>query len=116
MKKLLFLSVVACLILAGSVTAQSRFTPQERLQNLKERLNLTQEQSAEVEKILTASDKKIQELRESNNSDRTKFREIMDNSNKEIIKVLNDKQKTEFNKMLEERRSRWQKRPTGREK
>ena len=110
MRNMFFLTVLAGLILAGSITAQSRLTPQERLKNLKDKLNLTEEQSVKVEKILTSSDKEMQELRKSNNMDRAKFREIMEKSDNEILKVLNDKQKTEYNKILEERRSRRPKR------
>jgi uncharacterized membrane protein (DUF106 family) len=37
-----------------------------------------------------------------------KVRSIMDETNKEIEKILNKKQVKEFNKMLEERRNRMQ--------
>jgi periplasmic protein CpxP/Spy len=88
--------------------AQGRITPQERLKNLQQKLNLTEEQSTNVEKILVDSDKQIQKLRESDNPDRAEFRKIMDNSNEQIMQVLNEKQKTEFNKILEQRKNRRQ--------
>ncbi len=92
------------LLLAGSINAQQRFTPQERAKNLKEKLNLTDEQTAKVEQILTNSNAEIQKLRAGENPDREKFREIRENSNKAILEILTEKQKTEFNKMLDERK------------
>lgn len=100
--------LAAALMISVSIYAQPRITPQERLKMLNERLNLTEEQSVKIEKILNASDGEIQKLRESENPDKTQFRKIMEHTNQEILTVLNEKQKTEYNKMLEERRNRWQ--------
>lgn len=86
--------------------AQPRFTPEQRLKMLKERLNLTEEQSKKVEDILVKSDKEMQKLRSSENRDRSQFRAQMDKTNQEIEKVLDEKQKAEYKKMLEERRQR----------
>jgi Spy/CpxP family protein refolding chaperone len=101
--------LAAFLIISVSINAQPRITPKERLKMLNERLNLTEEQSVKIEKILKTSDEEIQKLRESEKPDRTEFRKIMDHTNQEIMTVLNEKQKTEYNKMLEERRNRWRK-------
>jgi hypothetical protein len=83
-------------------------TPQERLKILNEKLTLTKEQAAKVEKILVKNDEQIQKLRASENPDRSEFRKIMEDSNQEILKVLDDKQKVEYNKMLDERRKQHQ--------
>lgn len=106
MKNVILLITMFSFIISLAVVAQPRFTPQERLKMLKERLSLTDEQSAKVEKILINSDKEMKNLRDAENQDRTEFRKIMENSNQEILKILSDKQKTEYNKMLEERRNR----------
>ncbi len=107
MKNVLFLSL-SFIILIAAANAQPRYTPNDRLERLKERLSLTKEQSKKVEKILVKADEEMKKLRDSKNPDRAAFREIMDGSNKEIQKVLTEKQKLEFNKMLEERRKRRQ--------
>jgi Spy/CpxP family protein refolding chaperone len=110
MKNLILIFSFAIFTFSLAVYAQGRFTPQERLKMLKDRLSLTDEQSAKVEKILIKSDSELKNLRASENPDRASFRKIMDDSNNEILKVLNEKQKAEFNKMLEERRNRQQQR------
>lgn len=97
---------VAAILFSLSLHAQPRFTPQERLKMLNDRLNLTEEQSVKIENILKTSDEEIQKLRESQSADRTEFRKVMDHTNQEILSILNERQKTEYNKMLEERRNR----------
>ncbi len=106
MKNLILLFSLSLFMLSMVAIAQPRFTPQERLKMLKERLNLTQEQSKKVEDILINSDKEMQKLRSSENRDRSQFRVQMDKTNQEIEKVLDEKQKAEYKKMLEERRKR----------
>jgi len=108
MKNVVFLISLSFIILIAAVNAQPRFTPKDRLERLKERLSLTKEQSKKAEKILVKADEEMKKLRASENPDRAAFRKIMDSSNKEIEKVLTEKQKLEFNKMLEERRKRRQ--------
>jgi Spy/CpxP family protein refolding chaperone len=108
MKNLVVILSLAIFAFSFTALAQPRFTPQDRLKMLKEKLNLTEEQSVKVEKILVKSSEDLKKLRDSENPDRASFRKIMDDSNQEILKVLNDKQKEEFNKMLEERRNRRQ--------
>lgn len=109
MKQVILFIAAALLIFSFNATAQNRMSPKERLKMLNERLNLTEEQSVKIEKILQTSDEEIQKLRESENPDRTEFRKIMDHTNQEILTILNEKQKTEYTKMLEERRNRWRK-------
>jgi hypothetical protein len=106
MKNLLVILSFAIIAFSLSVYAQGRFTPQERLKMLKDRLSLTDEQSSKVEKILLKSDEDMKKLRANDNPDREAFMKIRDNADQEIQKVLNEKQKTEYNKMLEERRNR----------
>lgn len=106
MKKIIVLSSLIILMVSVSILAQPRFTPQERLKILKARLTLTAEQSIKVEKILIKSDEEMKKLQSNKNPDRTEFIKIMDSSNEEILNVLNEKQKTEYNKILEERRNR----------
>jgi len=106
MKNLLVILSFAVFTFSLSVHAQGRFTPQERVKMLKDKLTLTDEQSAKIEKILTKSDEDMKNLRSSESPDRGAFMKIRQNTDQEILKVLNDKQKNEFNKMIEERRNR----------
>ncbi|HCY74721.1 MAG TPA: hypothetical protein DHV28_02280 [Ignavibacteriales bacterium] len=106
MKNLIVLLSLSFFLLSLVAIAQPRFTPQERLKMLKERLNLTEEQSKNVEKILIKSDEDMQKLRSTDNRDRSQFRAQMDKTNQEIEKVLDEKQKSEYKKMMEERRQR----------
>lgn len=106
MKKTIVLSSLILLLVSLSAFAQPKFTPQERLKMLKEKLSLTKDQSVKIEKILIKSDEDMKKLKSSENSDRTEFRKIMENSNQEIQKVLNENQKAQFKKMSEERRNK----------
>jgi hypothetical protein len=103
--KILIVLSAAFILFAGTINAQQRLTPQERAKNLKESLGLTNEQTIKVEQILTNSNAEIQKLQAGEIPDREQFREIRENSNKAILDILTEKQKTEFNKMLEERMS-----------
>lgn len=94
---------VALVLLTVTASAQSKVTQQERLKTLKQRLNLTEEQYNKVEQILTKTSDEFQKLRSSGNQDRQEFKNIRDESNKEILQLLDETQKTEYNKMLEER-------------
>jgi Spy/CpxP family protein refolding chaperone len=108
MKFTKFIVILSFLILIAAVNAQPRYSPQDRLERLKERLGLTKDQVEKVKKILVKADEEIQKLCASENPDRAEFRKIMGNTNNEIIKVLNKKQKAEYEKMLDERRKRRQ--------
>jgi Spy/CpxP family protein refolding chaperone len=105
MKNLILLFSLSIFLFSITTTAQPRITPQERLKVLKERLNLIEDQSQTIEKILIKSDEEIKKLRSSDNSDREQFREQMEKTNNEIEKVLDEKQKEEFKKILDERKN-----------
>jgi periplasmic protein CpxP/Spy len=115
MKKIVLLVILSFIIISVNSIAQSRFTPQERLKNLKERLNLTEDQSAKVEKILTKSDAAVKSLRASDNPDWNEMKKLREDSNQQIMSILNDSQKAVFTKMQEERKNRWQKNSNNKE-
>lgn len=87
------------------LNAQPRRTPAERAKMLKEQLNLSDEQTTKVDSIYTQADAKFKEASQDG-FDRAKFREIMENTNSEIEKILTADQKDAFNKFLQERRNR----------
>ena len=101
MQKIIMIAAFAVLLISLTVSAQPRQSPQDRVKALKERLNLTDDQSSQVEKIFTQAQEKMK-----NSADRSEFRKIMTDSNDQIEKLLTDKQKTEFKKMQEERMNR----------
>ena len=103
------LIIIAFLFTSLQITnAQFQFKPEDRLKNLQERLNLTKGQSVKVESILKKAGEKMNNLSDGGPERWQKVRSIMDETNKEIEKILNKKQVKEFNKMLEERRNRMQ--------
>jgi|ERR1035437_8692867 GTP-binding protein EngB required for normal cell division len=87
--------------------AQMRMSHEDRVKQYSERLKLNEKQTKAVDAILTASDKKFQQINTDDQSKRfEEMRKIMDESNKKIEKLLTKAQKVEFQKMQEERRSR----------
>ena len=106
MQKIVIIAVLAVFFVSLTVSAQQRQSVPDRVKALKERLNLTDDQSSQVEKIFTDAQEKMK-----NSSDRSEYRKIMSDSNDQIEKLLNDTQKTEFKKMQEERMSRMRNRP-----
>jgi periplasmic protein CpxP/Spy len=105
MRRAIVFSVIIFMAAFIVSNAQPRRTPKDRAQNLKEQLNLTDEQTSKIENLYIEADKKFQEAAQVN-LDRSKFREIMDSTNVQIKKLLTDEQKDTFNKLLEERRNR----------
>lgn len=95
------IATFAILLISLTVTAQSRQTPQDRVKALKERLSLTDDQAAQVEKIFTQAQDKMK-----SSSDRSEFRKIMSDANDQVQQLLTDTQKTEFKKMQDERTSK----------
>lgn len=94
-------------IFAVNIFAQPRFDPKEQLKDLKEKLNLSEDQSKEVETILVDMTEEMKKLREDNTGSREemfpKMMKIREDANKKIENVLNDDQKKAFKKYLEER-------------
>ncbi len=102
-----FIFIILLLSVITLSAQPRRRTPAERAKALKEQLNLTDKQTAKVDSIYTVSDSKFQDAMQ-NGFDREKFRAIMDSTNSEISKLLTDKQKDAFNKILIDRRNRMQ--------
>ena len=111
MKNIIFVITVSIFVLSSVVLSQSRFTPKERLINLQNKLNLTDEQSSKIEKILIDSDQQMKNLRAGENPSREEIRKVRENTNQEIMKLLDDNQKAVYNKILEQRKSNWQRKP-----
>ncbi len=100
-----------CFAFVAGLSAQGRFTVQDRVKMLKERLSLTDAQSAKVDSILTAATDKMKDIDATGPDRRSAMREIMGNANREIEKILTDDQLTEFKKMQSERKGGMRNRP-----
>ena len=109
MKKLLVLLVMV-LIQFTLVNAQGRMSPKERAADLKEKLELNDEQAQKVEVIFTASAEKAKELREKYAGNRADMMKAMapinEENDKKIDSLLTDKQKEKYAQMKKERRER----------
>lgn len=110
MKKLILFAVLALVTVAG-VNAQNRFSIKDRVDRMKERLNLTDLQAAQADSILTAARDKVQALPDTVQDRRAAIRQIMTDANADVEKILTDDQKAEYKKMMEERRGRMGRRP-----
>jgi Spy/CpxP family protein refolding chaperone len=108
-KAILFFTVLL-FVSSSVISAQGRMTHEERVQQYKEKLTLTADQTKKLDVILKKSEQKREEMR--NSGDMTNMREkmmkSMDETNEQIMKILKPAQKEQFKKMLEERKNRMQ--------
>ncbi|MGD9899763.1 MAG: hypothetical protein AB7T22_11625 [Calditrichaceae bacterium] len=89
-----------------------RETNNRELQNLKEKLKLTDDQVIQIEPIIEAQQAEMEKMREENSGDRRemmmKMQTIMKVYENKIKEVLSDEQKELYDKYLEEKRSSMQ--------
>ena len=105
MKKL-FLVVFLLSIFIVSSYAQGRYSVKDRVANLKSKLSLNDRQTAQVDSILTAASNKVKNLSSDKGERRSEMREIMTDANKQIMTILTARQKTEYQKMQNDRKER----------
>lgn len=104
MFRTLVISAIAFITLSLATIAQPRFSPQERVKALTERLSLTKDQAAKIEKIYVNAQDQMKKMNEDGKTDRSAMRKMMEDTQTKVNNVLNDKQKEEFKKMQGERR------------
>jgi len=86
---------------------------EQRLTQLTKDLSLTEDQVAKAKELNKKYDKKMTDLRnqastpEERQAQRGKFREVMDEYDKEFKALLTDEQKVKYDKIQEERRQRF---------
>jgi hypothetical protein len=102
MYKTMFITAIAFFMLTLSTFAQQKMTPQERVKAMTERLSLTKDQAAQIEKIIIQQQDQIKKMRSEGKPDRTAMKKMRDENQAQIEKVLDDKQKVEFKKMQDE--------------
>lgn len=118
MSRRYFMLVLLFLVSISAVIGQPRMDPKERVKELKERLNLNDKQTKQIEDILVKQSEEMRAIFSGGGGDREAMRDKMmklrDESNKKVEKVLNDKQKAEYKKYQEEMQARRQQmRPMG---
>ena len=108
-KAILFFTLIL-FVSSSVISAQGRMTHEERVQQLKERLKLTGDQTKKLDVILKKSEAKREEMRNSGDMEnmREEMMKSMDETNDQISKILKPAQKEEFKKMIEERKNRMQ--------
>ena len=83
--------------------------PQKQAKHLGKKLNLSQDQVAQIEPILAARHEQMEQLHAdtslSQPDRRAKAKGIMEDTKTKIEAVLNDQQKQQFEQMLAQRRS-----------
>jgi len=116
LKSIFTLASIFVIFASINVFAQMGGNPQERLKktldDYKTRLKLTDFQLAKVDTILTAQMGEMTKLRENAGDDRqammASFMELREKTNQSIEALLNDEQKIEWKKILEEAAQRRQ--------
>lgn len=115
--KNLVIAIMGLLFISSLVIAQprgNRMSVEDQMKEYNEKLNLDEDQFKSIEKILTDMRAKMEEERENMSGDfsnmREKMMELIGERDKKIKEVLNDDQKIEFDKMLEERRKQMEER------
>ncbi len=106
-----FMTAVLVFSFIAIAAAQNMPSVQDRVARLKDRLSLTDQQAAKVDSIYTVAQDSVQNITATGQDRWQAMREIMTNANNEIEKILTDTQKTEYEKFLQERRSRMRSRP-----
>ena len=113
MYRTMMIAAIAVFMLTISTFAQPRLSPQERVKALTERLSLTTDQAAQIEQIYVKSQDQMKQMNTDGKPDRSEMRKMMEDTQAQVIKVLDDKQKVEFQKMQDERRKGMQNRKPG---
>lgn len=108
MKINLFLFILIAVISSTTICAQRRMSLEDRMNNLNEKLNLSEEQYTQVEKILKDQRKNFEKLRDGWDGDREQMREkfmkLRNETDDRIVEVLNAEQQKEYEKYKKERR------------
>jgi len=118
MSKLL-LSIFVFIFAVSVMSAQMRMTPAERAKQLEESLKLNKDQVKKVEAIFTKQQDQISKMMNNgdfrNEETRTKMGKLREESSNGIMKLLNAKQKVEYQKVIDEQKKRMEERRQNRD-
>jgi hypothetical protein len=109
MKNLILTAIIAFAFIAG-VNAQARFSSKDRLKQMKDSLALSDSQTAIIDSLFTGAGEKIKNIDLEGQERRDAIRKIMDEVNIQVESVLTPDQKTKYEQMLADQRSRMQNR------
>ena len=111
------LLVISLLFVSLSCAQQRgpRFSVDDQVKDLKEKLNLNDAQADTIKTILEDQREQFQKLRDNFGDDRSAMREeigkIREETDKKINEILNDEQKEKYKEYQEERRNRMRRPP-----
>jgi len=101
-------ALITIFFLSQAVIAQPPADIDKRLEHLKDRLTLNDDQTTQIRDILERADAERDRLRELNEENREKMRSAMrdlrDETDQQIDSILTADQKTEYEKMKKELR------------
>lgn len=104
MNKLAALLVLVLLCAIVPVNAQPKpISKEDKLKGLSEELKLNSAQVKEIQKILGASEERIERINEQQRKLMDELRNINNEDDQQIIKLLNKDQKQKFEKIKKER-------------
>ncbi len=115
----LILTIILLVFVGTIASAQMRMNPADRAKQLGETLKLNNDQVKKVEALFTKQQDQFSQLMSGgdfrNEETRNKMNELREESNKEIMKILNAKQKAEYKKILDEQKKRMEERRQNRD-
>ena len=112
MKKALFNGLLALSLFAAPLLRAEggpqgmHHNPEKRLQRLTEKLKLTPEQQAQIKPILDDEKTKMEALMNQHKA-------LREETNQKITAVLTDQQKTDYQRMMDEKKKQWDKKGKG---
>lgn len=110
----LILTIILFVFVSTMASAQMRMSPTDRAKQLGETLKLNNDQIKKVENVLTKQQDQFSKMMNGgdfrNEETRNKMMKMREESEKEIMKILNTKQKVEYKKFLEEQKKRMEER------
>lgn len=114
------LLIVILFAFVGTVSnAQMRMSPAERAKQLSESLKLNSDQLKKVETIFTKQQDQFSKMMSGgdfrNEETRNKMSKLREESNNEIMKILDKKQKVQYQKFLDEQKKRMEERRQNRD-
>lgn len=106
----LFLSFVLMISISCSQDRAPRFSIEDQVKDLKQKLELTDEQTDQIKNILEEQREQMEKLRENADGDRSQMRDLFmqvrEETDTKIKEILNDEQKEKYDEIQEERRNR----------
>lgn len=107
---ILFLSFIIVLVIGCSNEREPRFSIDDQIKDLKQKLELSDQQADQIRTILEEQRGQFEKLREEAGGDRSQMRErfmqVREETDSKIKDILDDDQKEKYGQIQEERRER----------